>query len=79
MNLMRRDFLKHSVASLAVLPFFTSTRSYAAPMASSKFVDVDGIVVGKIMDGTIVVLFIPHLPHSSAKVEAPDYPMTHDL
>ena len=44
---------------------------------------VGGIVVGKIMDGTIVVLFIPHLPHSlfphsSAKMEAPDYPLTHD-
>jgi hypothetical protein len=36
------------------------------------------LVVGKIMVGTIVVLFIPHLPHSSAKVEAPDYPITHD-
>ncbi len=39
---------------------------------------VGGIVVGKIMDGTIVVLFIPHLPHSSAKMEASDYPLTHD-
>ncbi len=44
---------------------------------------VGRIMVGKIMDGTIVVLFIPHLPHSlfphsSAKVEAADYPLTHD-
>jgi len=39
---------------------------------------VGGIVVGTIMDGTIVVLFIPHHPHSSAKVHAPDYPITHD-
>ncbi len=44
---------------------------------------VGGIVVGTIMDGTIVVLFIPHpphllFPHSSAKVHAPDYPMTND-
>ena len=40
MNLLRRVFLKHSVASLVVFPFFTSTKSYAAPMASAKFVDV---------------------------------------
>jgi hypothetical protein len=44
---------------------------------------VGRIMVGKVMDGTIVVLFISHLPHllfphSSAKVEAPDYPITHD-
>ncbi len=42
------------------------------------------LVVGMILVGKILVLFIPHLfthfffPHSSEKVEAPDYPMTHD-
>ena len=43
MNLMRRVFLKHSVASLAVLPFLRSTKAYAVTMGNVKFVDVDGI------------------------------------
>jgi len=60
MNLMRRNFLKHSVASLAVLPFFTSTRSYAAPMASSKFVDVDGIRTSYFEGGSGEALVLVH-------------------
>jgi pimeloyl-ACP methyl ester carboxylesterase len=57
---MRRVFLKQSVASLAVLPFFTSTRSYAAPMASSKFVDVDGIRTSYFEGGSGEALVLVH-------------------
>ncbi len=50
-------------------------RSHVQVMSRIGFLlVVGGIVVGRIMDGTIVFLFIPHHPHSSAKVEAP----THD-
>ena len=43
MSLLRRTFLKHSVAGLAVLPFLGTTESYGAMKANSKFVNVDGI------------------------------------
>ncbi len=43
MNLLRRTFLKHSVAGLAVLPFLGTTESYGVIKAKSKFVNVDGI------------------------------------
>ncbi|MDA2932891.1 alpha/beta hydrolase [Acidobacteria bacterium AH-259-D05] len=50
MNLLRRNFLKQSMASLAILPLLRSTKVYGrstqssgAMMGNAKFVDVDGI------------------------------------
>lgn len=60
MSLLRRAFLKHSVAGLAALPFLTSTRSYAAPMGNIRFVDVDGIRTGYFEDGSGEALVLIH-------------------
>ncbi len=60
MNPLRRAFLQYSVASLAVLPFFTSTKSYAAPMASAKFVDVDGIRTRYLEGGSGEAMLLVH-------------------
>jgi len=61
MKLQRKAFFKQSVASLAVLPFLTSTKSYGAPMGSAKFVDVDGIslynIISVVVDRTQLHVF----------------------
>ncbi len=60
MNPLRRVFLKHSVAGLAVLPFLTWTRSHAAPMGDIRFVDVDGIRTGYFEAGSGEPLVLIH-------------------
>ena len=63
MNLLRRAFLKHSVASLAVLPFLRSTKAYALTMGNAKFVDVDGIRTRYFEGGSGEAMVLVHGGH----------------
>lgn len=70
MKLQRRAFFKQSVAGLAVLPFFTSTKSYAAPMGSARFVDVDGIRTSYFEGGSGEPMVLVHGGHFGSTVSA---------
>ena len=70
MKLQRRAFFKQSVAGLAVLPFFTSTKSYAAPMGNARFVDVDGIRTSYFEGGSGEPMVLVHGGHFGSTVSA---------
>ena len=63
MKLQRRAFFKQSVAGLAVLPFFASTKSDAAPMGNAQFVDVDGIRTSYFEGGSGEPMVLVHGGH----------------
>ncbi|MCH7803578.1 MAG: alpha/beta hydrolase [Acidobacteria bacterium] len=60
MSLLKRVFFKHSVASVAVLLFLSSTPSYATPMDEVKFVDVDGVRTGYVEGGSGEAMVLVH-------------------
>ena len=70
MKLQRRAFFKQSVAGLAVLPFFASTKSYAAPMGKARFVDVDGIRTSYFEGGSGEPMVLVHGGHFGSTVSA---------
>ena len=70
MKLQRRAFFKQSAASLAVLPFFMSTKSSAASMESAKFVDVDGIRTSYFEGGSGDPMVLIHGGQCGSKVSA---------
>ena len=60
MNLLRRVFLKHGLAALAVVFFLTSARTWAAPMGEAKSVEVDGITTSYFEGGSGEAMVLVH-------------------
>jgi len=60
MNLLNRVFLKHSMASLAILIILASTRAEAAPMGEAKSVEVDGITTSYFEGGSGEAMVLVH-------------------
>ncbi len=63
MSLLRRVSFTHSVASVAVLLFLSSTPSYAAGVNEVKFVDVDGVRTGYLEGGSGEAMVLVHGGH----------------
>ena len=63
MSLLRRVSFTHSVASVAVLLFLSSTLSYAAGVDEVKFVDVDGVRTGYLEGGSGEAMVLVHGGH----------------
>ena len=68
MKLQRRAFFKQSVAGLAVLPFFASIKSDAAPMGNAQSVDVDGIRTSYFEGGSGEPMVLVHGGHFGSMV-----------
>ena len=70
MNLLRRSFVKRSMAALALGPLLGGTRSLGASLGNGKLVDVDGVPTRYFEGGSGEPMVLVHGGHFGSNISA---------